>query len=51
MLTGGDADMLDTLSEDDITALEREASCAWSAIRATLARTEHMLATGKPLRN
>ena len=51
VLTGGEADPLDTLTEDDITTLERGAFMALVRNPASLARTEHMLATGKPLRN
>ncbi len=51
VLTGGDADPLDTLSEDDITKLERRSFMALVRNPASLARTEHMLNTGKPLRN
>ena len=51
VLTGGDADMQDTLSEDDITTLEREAFSKLVRQPKTIARIEHMLATGKPLRN
>ncbi len=51
VLTGGEADPLDTLTEDDMTTLERGAFMALVRNPATLARTEHMLATGKPLRN
>ncbi|GAC1347533.1 MAG: 3-hydroxyacyl-CoA dehydrogenase/enoyl-CoA hydratase family protein [Acetobacteraceae bacterium] len=51
VLTGGDADPLDVLSEDDITSLERAAFMELVRHPASLARTEHMLATGKPLRN
>ena len=51
VLTGGEADPLDILTEDDITTLERGAFMALVRNPASLARTEHMLATGKPLRN
>ncbi len=51
VLTGGEADPLDTLTEDDMTTLERAAFMALVRTPASLARTEHMLATGKPLRN
>ncbi len=51
VLTGGDTDPLDTLSEDDITGLERRSFMALVRNPASLARTEHMLNTGKPLRN
>ncbi len=51
VLTGGDADPLDVLGEDDVTALERGAFMEMVRNPASLARTEHMLTTGKPLRN
>ena len=51
VLTGGDTDPLDTLGEDDLLALERKAFMQLLRNPATLARTEHMLNTGKPLRN
>ncbi len=51
VLTGGDADALDVLTEDDLTSLEREGFMTLVRNPASLARTEHMLATGKPLRN
>ena len=51
VLTGGDHDALDILTEDDIASLEREGFMTLIRNPATLARTEHMLATGKPLRN
>ena len=51
VLTGGEADPLDVLTEDDMTTLERSAFMTLVRTPATLARTEHMLATGKPLRN
>lgn len=51
VLTGGDTDMLDTMSEDDMTGLERTAFMTLVRNPASLARTEHMLTTGKPLRN
>ena len=51
VLTGGDADPLDTLTEDDVTDLERAAFMQLVRNPASLARTEHMLLTGKPLRN
>ena len=51
VLTGGDTDMLDTMSEDDMTGLERAAFMTLVRNPASLARTEHMLTTGKPLRN
>lgn len=52
VLTGGpDADMLIELSEDDLYDLEREAFMGLVRTPGTLARVEHMLTTGKPLRN
>ena len=41
----------DTVGEDELLALEREAFMALIKHPATLARIEHMLETGKPLRN
>jgi 3-hydroxyacyl-CoA dehydrogenase len=51
VLSGGDTDMLDEISEDDLYRLEREAFVGLARSRASLARVEHMLETGKPLRN
>ncbi len=51
VLTGGETDPLDVLGEDEVTALERGAFMSLVRHPATLARVEHMLATGKPLRN
>jgi 3-hydroxyacyl-CoA dehydrogenase len=51
VLTGGDADMLDEITEDKLLALEREAFLSLIREPRTLARIEHMLETGKPLRN
>jgi 3-hydroxyacyl-CoA dehydrogenase len=51
VLTGGDADFIDDTSEDKVTALERRAFMDLLKHPATLARIEHMLETGKPLRN
>jgi len=52
VLTGGpSADPLRPLSEDEIIALERQAFISLFAEPATIARVQHMLATGKPLRN
>ncbi len=43
--------MTDMLSEDDLLALERKHFMALVKTQGTLDRMEHMLATGKPLRN
>lgn len=51
VLTGGDTDPLDILTEDDVSALEHAGFMELVRNPATQARTEHMLATGKPLRN
>ena len=51
VLAGGDTDITECLSEDDILALEREAFVTLVRTPATLERIEHMLETGKPLRN
>ncbi len=51
ILTGGEADLTDTLSEADMLKLERDAFIKLLKTPATLARIEHMLTTGKPLRN
>lgn len=48
---GGDCDMTTPLSEEDILKLELDAFIALVKQPGTLARLEHMLKTGKPLRN
>ncbi len=51
VLSGGDAAPSDLVTEDDLFDLERAAFGALVRTPATLARIEHMLVTGKPLRN
>ncbi len=51
ILSGGDTDILDELSEDEILAMELAAISKLSRDEATLARMESMVQTGKPLRN
>ena len=51
VVTGGDTDPTLTVSEDELSRLEREAFLALIQTEGTLARIEHMLETGKPLRN
>ena len=51
VLSGGDTDITETLGEDDLTKLERRAFMTLVRSEATLERIEHMLETGKPLRN
>ena len=50
VLSGGDNDITDMLSEDDLIMLERQAFMDLAATDATFARVQHMLETGKPLR-
>ncbi|MDC9727715.1 MAG: 3-hydroxyacyl-CoA dehydrogenase NAD-binding domain-containing protein [Methyloprofundus sp.] len=51
VLTGGDCDMLEPLSEQAVLDLERTVFTSIVQQEGTLARLEHMLKTGKPLRN
>ena len=51
VLSGGDTDMTDTLTEDDVLALEFAQFTQLVRKPETLARVQHMLETGKPLRN
>ncbi len=51
VLSGGDTDITKELTEQDILDLEREEFVKLVRNPDTLARIEHMLETGKPLRN
>jgi len=51
ILSGGDIDFTQTVNEDDILLLEREAIGRLGRNEKSLDRMEHMLKTGKPLRN
>ena len=51
VLTGGNTDTTEPVGEDELYTLEREALLALMHEPATIARMEHMLETGKPLRN
>jgi 3-hydroxyacyl-CoA dehydrogenase len=51
VLTGGEADLVDMVSEADMLALERDAFMKRVRDPRTIARVEAMLETGKPLRN
>ena len=51
ILSGGDTDMTETTEEDDILTMERQAIGRLGRHEDSLARMEHMLETGKPLRN
>jgi 3-hydroxyacyl-CoA dehydrogenase len=51
VLSGGDTDITETLWEDDLLALERCVFMRLVRHPGTMARIEHMLESGKPLRN
>jgi 3-hydroxyacyl-CoA dehydrogenase len=51
VVSGGDTDITESLSEDDVLSLERRAFMALAKQAASVARVRHMLKTGKPLRN
>ena len=51
IITGGDTDLLRPVDEATLLRLEREAFMDLARRGPTLARIEHMLDTGKPLRN
>ncbi len=51
VMSGGDLSGPQTVSEDYLIELEREAFLSLLTERKTLERIEHMLKTGKPLRN
>ena len=51
VLSGGDADPIDEIEEGTVLALEREALLSLVRTPGTRARIEHMLETGRPLRN
>ena len=51
VLSGGDADPVDIVTEDDMLKLERREFLALIKTIPTLERIEHTLKTGKPLRN
>ncbi|MEM7443451.1 MAG: 3-hydroxyacyl-CoA dehydrogenase NAD-binding domain-containing protein [Pseudomonadota bacterium] len=51
VLSGGDHDVTEPLAEDELLTLEREAFMSLVKTSGTLDRIEHMLETGKPLRN
>ncbi|GAA4220107.1 3-hydroxyacyl-CoA dehydrogenase/enoyl-CoA hydratase family protein [Sphingomonas endophytica] len=51
VLTGGEADLVDTVTEQQLLDLEREAFMESAHDERTHARVESMLMTGKPLRN
>jgi 3-hydroxyacyl-CoA dehydrogenase len=51
VLTGGKTDITEIVTEDQLAKLEKKAFMALLHTGPTLARMEHMLTTGKPLRN
>jgi 3-hydroxyacyl-CoA dehydrogenase len=51
VLSGGDTDIIDTMTEQQILDLERRAFMRLVRTAPTLARIEYTLDTGKPLRN
>ena len=51
VLSGGDTDIIDTVTEQQMLDLERRAFMRLARTAPTLARIEHTLETGKPLRN
>ena len=51
VLSGGATDITETLDEDALLGLERDAFVALARNPASIARISHMLKTGKPLRN
>ena len=51
ILSGGATDITETITEDQLLALEREAFMPLVQDPRTLARIQQMLETGKPLRN
>ena len=51
ILTGGEADLTDIVGEADMLKLEREGFMLRVRDARTMARVEHLLETGKPLRN
>ncbi|MBI87640.1 MAG: 3-hydroxyacyl-CoA dehydrogenase [Euryarchaeota archaeon] len=51
VLSGGEADFTDSIGEEEILAMERESIGRLGRLEKTMQRMEHMLQTGKPLRN
>lgn len=51
VLSGGNTDITTVMTEDDLLTLEREGFLALTKTTGTINRIEHMLETGKPLRN
>ncbi|MBT5051543.1 MAG: 3-hydroxyacyl-CoA dehydrogenase [Rhodospirillaceae bacterium] len=51
VLSGGDTDIVRTITEDDLLRLERRELTRLTRFPETIARVKHMLKTGRPLRN
>jgi 3-hydroxyacyl-CoA dehydrogenase len=51
VLSGGDFDPLDAVTEDDVMALERKSFMELIRTKESLARIKSIVETGKPLRN
>jgi 3-hydroxyacyl-CoA dehydrogenase len=51
VMSGGEVNKNTLVTEDAILKLEREAFCDFAKEEKTMARIDHMLKTGKPLRN
>ena len=51
ILSGGHTDPTEIITEDDMLKMEQESFVKLAKNPKTLARIEHMLNTGKPLRN
>jgi 3-hydroxyacyl-CoA dehydrogenase len=51
VLSGGDTDIIDIMTEQQVMDLERKAFMRLIRTAPTLARVEYTLETGKPLRN
>lgn len=51
VLSGGEADLVDTVTEQELLKLERETFMRLVRQPRSIARVEHMLETGKPLRS
>jgi 3-hydroxyacyl-CoA dehydrogenase len=51
VLSGGKTDVTEIVTEDQLSKLEKKAFMTLLRTGPTLARMEHMLSTGKPLRN
>ena len=51
ILSGGDTDPTETVSDDKLLEMEREGILRLMRTEGTMDRVEHMLTTGRPLRN